>query len=464
VNDFHPRLAMDSNGNVMVIWGTGITTKWFNVSNDMGLNWNGAQLINPGGFTDHGFSGDTLIFVDPLGIWTILGPSQNTLDGTIGTDTDILYSRSSDNGMTWTNLQILNSDAAVDGTRGDIEVQIAIDNVGRWITAWISGHHIQIGVDGDLDIFSSSGSFQCDDCDGDGFGFPGEVTCPFGDSPDCDDSDPERSPGQVEVCADGKDNDCDPSTLDLFDTDGDGSLCNVDCDDNNPAVNPSAIEICNSIDDNCDGVIDEGFDNDGDGITTCALPVPDCDDTDPLNFPGNTEICDNQDNNCDTLIDEGFDVDGDGFTTCALPVPDCDDSNPAINPLQVEACTNGLDDDCNAFIDCQETVACSPDNGREPDEVAGVLFAADLTTISWDTAPRADVYDILTGNLNNLRTDGGFSSAFCQAVRVPDTTFAFTEPLAPGDARYFFVRGKGDQCKLGTWGSALRDEARFICP
>jgi hypothetical protein len=32
----------------------------------------------------------------------------------------------------------------------------------------------------------------------------------------------------------------------------------VDCEDGDPAVNPGAAEVCNGIDDNCDGVIDDG--------------------------------------------------------------------------------------------------------------------------------------------------------------------------------------------------------------
>jgi hypothetical protein len=42
------------------------------------------------------------------------------------------------------------------------------------------------------------------------------------------------------------------------DADGDGvPWCN-DCDDGNAAVHPGAPEICNKVDDNCDGVVDEG--------------------------------------------------------------------------------------------------------------------------------------------------------------------------------------------------------------
>ncbi len=46
------------------------------------------------------------------------------------------------------------------------------------------------------------------------------------------------------------------------DADGDSFLSTLaggdDCDDNNASVNPKATEACNLVDDNCDGVADEG--------------------------------------------------------------------------------------------------------------------------------------------------------------------------------------------------------------
>jgi hypothetical protein len=35
---------------------------------------------------------------------------------------------------------------------------------------------------------------------------------------------------------------------------------NLDCNDLDPTINPNGIESCNGEDDNCDGLIDEGFD------------------------------------------------------------------------------------------------------------------------------------------------------------------------------------------------------------
>lgn len=57
----------------------------------------------------------------------------------------------------------------------------------------------------------------------------------------------------------------------------------------------------------------DGFgDVDDNGTLTClfleghTLDNSDCNDNDPDNFPGNTEFCDGQDNNCDGILDEGF--------------------------------------------------------------------------------------------------------------------------------------------------------------
>ncbi|MBS3077096.1 hypothetical protein J4233_02380 [Candidatus Pacearchaeota archaeon] len=90
------------------------------------------------------------------------------------------------------------------------------------------------------------------------------------------------------ICSDGLDNDCD-GTIDekttfYYDSDNDNYgnatdailACNIapqgyvnnagDCNDNNTNVNPGKFEICgNSIDDNCDGIIDIGCPNCTDG-------------------------------------------------------------------------------------------------------------------------------------------------------------------------------------------------------
>jgi len=142
------------------------------------------------------------------------------------------------------------------------------------------------------------------------------------------------------------------------------SLNNMDCDDSNPLINPNAVEIINNeIDENCDGIITQ-IDNDQDGFNSDE----DCDDNDALINPLAIEICDEIDNNCDGMIDEGLytyllfeDNDGDGYgnpelsiITCKVLVEgyvenhtDCNDSDEAINPAAEDIPNNGVDENCD---------------------------------------------------------------------------------------------------------------------
>ena len=64
----------------------------------------------------------------------------------------------------------------------------------------------------------------------------------------------------------------------------------------NNAIHPGATEVCNSIDDDCDGCTDEGFDQDNDGYTVCE---GDCNDALAAIHPGATEICNGIDDDCE---------------------------------------------------------------------------------------------------------------------------------------------------------------------
>jgi len=143
----------------------------------------------------------------------------------------------------------------------------------------------------------------CPDKDGDGYL---DQAC---GGADCNDNDAAMNPGQVEICSDNKDNDCNgaidqqdpvcgvPPTCTDGDGDGfsvEGGVCGpVDCDDYNADINPGATDICNDgIDQDCSGAdrakgkgckttttagkegkggtCSDGIDNDGNGLVDCA--------------------------------------------------------------------------------------------------------------------------------------------------------------------------------------------------
>jgi len=156
------------------------------------------------------------------------------------------------------------------------------------------------------------------------------------------------------------------------DEDLDGwSVEDGDCDDTDPTSYPGGTEVCDAADNNCDGTTDEGFDVDGDGATTCGPDGiegsfdDDCDDADPANFGGNTEICDGGDNDCDGFLLDGEDVDndGDGSFSCA----DCDDTNPNRFPGAEEICDGIPDNDCDGVEDTDDV----DDDGDTESECEG---------------------------------------------------------------------------------------------
>jgi hypothetical protein len=95
------------------------------------------------------------VATDGAGNWVAVWESGSSLGGTIGTDPDILFVRSTDGGATWTEDAALNTNAATD-EGSDFQPQVATGG-GTWIATWVSNDSLEntIGTDADI-LFASS--------------------------------------------------------------------------------------------------------------------------------------------------------------------------------------------------------------------------------------------------------------------------------------------------------------------
>ena len=340
-------------------------------------------------------------------------------------------------------------DSDSDGTADcyDTEVCDGVDNDGDGLVDDDDDEALDEGGDpwGTAVDLSTATNWYVDD-DEDGFGSSGappDLLCeaPAGtvaDDSDCNDGDSAINPDATEVCDElDVDEDCDGDSDDAdsnvdytgettyyidFDEDtyGDSadegapaceqplstSVNALDCDDTESAINPDANEVCDSVDNDCDGDVDDDdanidpatqstyyvdADEDGDGSDAdsgtlyCLVPSThsdnqdDCDDSDAAINDDATEVCDNADNDCDGLIDDldddtdytgettyyaDVDGDGDGATSdggqayCNEPsdsstnADDCDDEDSGINEDATEICdSEDVDENCNGLAD-----------------------------------------------------------------------------------------------------------------
>ncbi|MBI4557822.1 MAG: carboxypeptidase regulatory-like domain-containing protein [Candidatus Hydrogenedentes bacterium] len=126
-------------------------------STDNGVTWTDAVPLNTNAATDSGADQAVEVTTDGAGNWVAAWDSNDSLGGTIGTDADILVARSANNGATWTNPAALNTNAATD-SGADRDPQVTTDGAGNWVAVWQSNDSLggTIGTDQDILVSRST--------------------------------------------------------------------------------------------------------------------------------------------------------------------------------------------------------------------------------------------------------------------------------------------------------------------
>ena len=157
-NDGWPSVASDGMGNWVAVWESdesllgGDGDLFATRSSDAGNTWTTPAILNSNALSDVGSDLRPRVATDGFGVWLVVWDSDDDLGTTIGTDRDILFVRSLDNGASWSTPAALDLPAAATDVGDEINADPATDLTGSWTVVWESNEDVGgvLGVDFDV--------------------------------------------------------------------------------------------------------------------------------------------------------------------------------------------------------------------------------------------------------------------------------------------------------------------------
>ncbi len=135
-SDGAPRIATDGHGVWLTVWaaadpGGDDSDVLASRSSDLGITWSVPVVVNGAAAAADAFDFAPAVATDGHGLWIVVWVATN------GPDTDVFVARSLDAGASWSPPAPLYADAASD-PGNDERPQLASDGAGTWIVVWDS--------------------------------------------------------------------------------------------------------------------------------------------------------------------------------------------------------------------------------------------------------------------------------------------------------------------------------------